>query len=141
MAKPQFLLDLDVIAELTRPAGTRRVFTLFQQRQASCTLPAPVMFALLRGVETLSESPRKSALREFCSGLLQSGLPVLGFEREAAVWLAREAVRREKLGRAWSLLEGELAAIAVTGDLVLVTRDTPRYAGTPGLRLEDWFRP
>lgn len=140
MARRTHLLDLDVLAELTRPAGNRRVFTLFQARQAGCALAAPVVFALQRGIEQMLESARKRALVVFASELLASGMPVLAFDGDAARWLARESARRARLGREWSLLEGQLAAIAGAQELTLVTRNAA-YAGTPGLKLEDWFRP
>lgn len=136
MAKTLYLLDLHVLAELTRPGGNRRVFTLFQQRQGSCALAAPVVTALLRGVEMLPEGIRRERLRGFLQELLQSGPPVLAFDREAALWLAREAARRT---RSWTALEGQLAATAAVNDLTLVTRSTA-FAGTPGLKLDDWFR-
>lgn len=141
MAKPLYLLDLHLLAELTRPTGNRRVFTLFQQRQAQCALAAPVIFGLSRGIEAMPENARREQLGRFLAELLNSGPPVLPFDREAATWLARESVRRRSLGRAWNTLEGQLVAIAAVNDLILVTRSPQTYAGTEKLRLEDWFRP
>lgn len=141
MAKPLYLLDLHLLAELTRPTGNRRVFTLFQQRQALCALAAPVIFCLSRGIESMAGSPRREQLSRFLAELLNSGPPVLSFDREAATWLARESVRRRALGRTWNTLEGQLAAVAAVNDLMLVTRSPQTYAGTEQLRLEDWFRP
>lgn len=139
MAKTLYLLDLDVLAELTRPNGNRRIVTLFAQRQAACALAAPALSVFLSGIESLSESPRKLALASFARELLRSGLPVLAFDREAALWLARETARRAE--RRWSTLEGQQAAIAVSTDHTLVTRAIAEYSGTAGLRIEDWFRP
>jgi tRNA(fMet)-specific endonuclease VapC len=140
MARPTYLLDFEVIAELTRPAGNRRIFTLFQQRQAGCALAAPVISGLLQGVDGLAEGPRRSQLQLFLRELLASGLPVLPFDRDAALWLAREAQRQAQQGRAWSRSEGQVAAIAATRDLALVCRNPLIYAGTRGLVVEDWFR-
>ena len=139
MAKTLYLLDLDVLAELTRPNGNRRVVTLFAQRQSACALAAPALGVFLSGIESLSENPRKLALASFARELLRSGLPVLAFDREAALWLARETARRAE--RRWSSLEGQQAAIAATSDHVLITRATAEYSGTAGLKIEDWFRP
>lgn len=140
MAKPLYLLELDVLAELTRPYGNRRVFTLFQQRQSICALAAPSLYSLLHGVETLADGPRKQQMQGFALELLNSALPVLPFDREAAIWLAREAPRRARHASAWSLAEGETAAIAATRDLVLVSRQPLNYNGVSGLAVEDWFR-
>ena len=65
MAKLSHLLDLPVIAELTRPNGNRRVFTLFQRQQAQCAIAAPTSYALLRGVELMHEGARRALVRAF----------------------------------------------------------------------------
>ncbi|WP_028081131.1 type II toxin-antitoxin system VapC family toxin [Solimonas soli] len=139
MAKLSHLLDLPVIAELSRPNGNRRVFTLFQQRQALCALAAPASYALQRGIELMHAGERRQRLLDFVAELLRSGPPVLPFDGEAASWLARHEPERAR--RAWSLLDGQQAAIAATRELALVTRNASAFAGIAGLRVEDWFRP
>lgn len=141
MAKPLYLLDLDVLAELTRPAGNRRVHTLFQQRQFGCALAAPALYALIRGIGALPEGPRRHQLGAFASELLKGSLPVLAFERESALWLARENNRRGSLSSSWTVMEGQLAGIAAAHEMSLVTRNPTLYGNAPGLRCEDWFRP
>ncbi|MDD3765531.1 MAG: hypothetical protein PHP86_19720 [Nevskiales bacterium] len=141
MAQHQFLLDLPVLAELTRPTGNRRVLTLFREHQHLAAIAAPVAYALLRGVESLAEGARRTQLSQFVLELLRSGPPVLPFDGEAAIWLAREAPRRERQGRSWTPLEGQQAAIATIHELTLVTRSPAVYAGVQNLRVEDWFRP
>src|SRR3546814_7412491 len=76
---------LSVIAELSRPNGNRRVFTLFQQRQGTCAIGAPASYALLRGITGLHDSARRAQLQAFCSELLLSGPTVLPFDQGAAV--------------------------------------------------------
>lgn len=141
MARPVYLLDLPVLAELTRPDGNRRVFTLFQQRQALCALAAPAVYALLRGVERLPEGARRTQLGSFMAELLRSGPAVLAFEGEAAVWLARQATRWERQGRSWTRIDGEQAAIAAVNDLVWATRGPVALGWVEGLKIDDWFRP
>ncbi|TJY58328.1 type II toxin-antitoxin system VapC family toxin [Sinimarinibacterium sp. CAU 1509] len=136
-----YLLDLAVLAELTRPAGNRRVQTLFREHQRVSAIAAPTAYALLRGVEAVPEGARRTQLAGFAHELVRSGPPVLPFDRDAALWLAREAPRRARQGRNWTALEGQQAAIAATQDMVLVTRTPATYAGAQSLRTEDWFRP
>lgn len=141
MAKLTHLLDLPVLAELTRPTGNRRVFTLFARHQAQAAIAAPAAYALLRGVEALHPGPRREQLSAFVSELLVNGPPVLPFDRDAAVWLASTAAERARSQRGWSAIDGQLAAIAATRELALVTRSGSSFAGLAGLRVEDWFRP
>jgi predicted nucleic acid-binding protein len=139
MAKLQYLLDLDVLVELTRPNGNRRVFTLFQQRQALCGLAAPTLLVLLSGIDALADAQRRQQLKAFATELLESGPPVLPFDREAALWLSR--ARPGVAGFSVHSVAAQVAAIATVHDLQLVTHDTRAYAGLGGLRLDDWFRP
>lgn len=141
MAKFSYLLDLSVIAELTRPNGNRRVFTLFQQRQSACAIGAPASYALLRGITGLHDGARRTQLQAFCSELLLSGPAVLPFDQGAAAWLARGDIEQTRARRNWSVLDGQLAAIAASHELTMVTRGAGTFAGLPDLRVEDWFRP
>ena len=141
MARPTYLLDMAVLAELTRPAANRQVLTRFNQHQHASAIAASAAGLLLRGIETLPEGPRRTRLSGFIHELLRSGPQILPFDREAAIWLARAAPRRARQGRAWTMAEGEQAAIAAVREMTLVTRSPTTYAGASGLNTEDWFRP
>lgn len=141
MAKLLYLLDLPVLAELTRPNGNRRVFTLYEQRQKQCALAAPGLYAMLRGINALHEGARREQLAQFAEELLRAGPTVLAFDAEAAIWLARSEVERWRLERSWSALDAQLAAIAATRELALVSRNASAFAGIGDLKVEDWFRP
>ncbi|NGY06506.1 type II toxin-antitoxin system VapC family toxin [Solimonas terrae] len=141
MAKLRYLLDLPVLAELTRPAGNRRVFTLFQQQQSACAIGAPASYALLRGVAGMRDGERREQLQAFTAELLLTGPPVLPFDHDAAIWLARADVDQARTRRNWTVLDAQLAAIAASRELVLVTRGAASFAGLADLRVEDWFRP
>ncbi len=141
MARPRYLLDFAVLVELTRPTGNRLVLTRFRQHQHDCALAAVTAYTLLRGLESLPEGPRRAQLEAFAQELLRSGPPVLAFDLDAARWLAREAPRRERQYRSWTVVEGQQAAIAAVRELRLVTRNPAIYLGVDGLSTEDWFRP
>lgn len=136
-----YLLDLPVVAELTRPLGNRRVFTLFQQRQSRCAMAAPVLAALVEGVEQLPEGPRRQQLRAFVQELLRGGPEVVAYDREAALAQARQAARWQRLARPPGRLAQAQAALALARDWIWVTRLPQPIANTEGLRCEDWFRP
>lgn len=141
VARSRYLLDLAVLAELTRPSGNRLVLTRFRQHQHDCALAAVAVYALLRGIESLPDSARRNQLEVFVQELLRSGPQVLPFDLEAARWLARTAPQRERQYRGWSAIEGQQAATAAVRELRLVTRNPAAYAGADGLVTEDWFRP
>jgi tRNA(fMet)-specific endonuclease VapC len=44
-----------------------------------------------------------------------------------------------KLGKTPSYVDGQIAAIAVVNDLVLVTNNEADYADFQGIQIENWF--
>jgi tRNA(fMet)-specific endonuclease VapC len=58
---------------------------------------------------------------------------------EAAEWFAEERARLSQIGRPPSYPDGQIAAIAATNDLILVTRNTTDFADFIDLQVENWF--
>src|SRR5436190_936997 len=65
--------------------------------------------------------------------------PVLPYSGAAAAWHARERARLEAEGFPRPFADGQVAAIAATEDLVLVTRNVEDFAGYRRLRVESWW--
>jgi tRNA(fMet)-specific endonuclease VapC len=63
-------------------------------------------------------------------------LPILAYDRVAAEFHASERVRL----RSSKYADGQIAAIAVTRGLTLVTANTSDFKAFRDLRLEDWSR-
>lgn len=61
-----------------------------------------------------------------------AAIPVLPFEREAALAYRRVPFERHRLDHL-------IAAHALALDLLLVTRNTRHFARVPGLRVENWI--
>ena len=64
--------------------------------------------------------------------------PILGYDRAAAEWHASERARLMARGRTPSFVDGQIAGIAATNDLVLVTFNNRDFVMFDELRLEDW---
>lgn len=65
-------------------------------------------------------------------------LPVLPYHSAATQWHAAERARLAVLGRTPPFVDGQIAAIAATNGLVLVTANTMDLQHFAGPRLEDW---
>jgi tRNA(fMet)-specific endonuclease VapC len=63
----------------------------------------------------------------------------LGYDQSAAEWQAAEVARLLSIGRPAALLDGQLAAVAATNNLILVTRNVKDFTFYSGLIVEDWF--
>ncbi|THF65091.1 type II toxin-antitoxin system VapC family toxin [Pseudothauera rhizosphaerae] len=136
----KYLLDANVLSELMRPRPNPSLVATVRRHERDSVTASIVYLELWSGVEMLGDTARARYLREGYRGLFApGGLPVLPFDAEAAGWLARERARLLASGRTPPLLDAQIAAIAVTRDLVLVTRNTRDFEPFEGLRLENWF--
>lgn len=71
--------------------------------------------------------------------LLESGLQVLLYGSHAVLWHGQQRTQLEAEGQRPAFADGQIAAIAATNDLVMVTRNHSDFAGYKGLQLLDWF--
>ena len=66
-------------------------------------------------------------------------MPILPYTSIAARWFATERARLVSRGLTPSYPDGQIAAIAATNNLILVTRNTSDVIYFDGLQLENWF--
>ncbi len=138
----KYLLDTNMLSELVRPRPDARVAERARACEHACVTASVVYFELWTGVEMLGDTARARYLREGYGNMFApGGLEVLPFDREAAGWLAHERARLARDGQPRPVLDSQIAAIAVTRGLILVTRNIRDFECFQGLRLEDWFAP
>jgi len=71
--------------------------------------------------------------------LLTSGLTVLPYDGKAALWHGEQRARLEARGLRPPFADGQIAAIAATQALVVVTRNTIDFKAFEGLDVLNWF--
>jgi tRNA(fMet)-specific endonuclease VapC len=98
-----------------------------------------VIHELSYGIQRLADGRRKERFRSYLQNLLSSGLPVLPYDRAAALWHGEQRARLEARGLRPAFADGQIAAIAATQGLVLVTRNISDFAAFDGLQLLNWF--
>jgi tRNA(fMet)-specific endonuclease VapC len=140
MAGMNFLLDSNVISELTRPRADARVLARFKWHRAQVCTAAPVFHELRFGVEAMADGARKTFLASFLDGLFAAGMEVLAYDAHAARWHADERARLQKIGKPPPYVDGQIASIAAVNDLILVTRNVADFRLFSGLRVKDWMR-
>lgn len=65
---------------------------------------------------------------------------ILPYDSEAAEWHAQERARLQRLGKTPTFPDGQIAAIAVTQKLTLVTLNRRDFQNFKGVNLADWTR-
>jgi tRNA(fMet)-specific endonuclease VapC len=127
----KFLLDTNIVSLVARrnKAVTRR----YEAHLDECSIPSIVWHELQFGVQSMRAGAVKAQFLAFYETLVQ---PVLVYDKAAAAYHAAERVRLKSCRSA----DGQIAAIAVTQNLVLVTANMRDFKGFRGIRLEDWSR-
>ncbi|HAG85667.1 MAG TPA: VapC toxin family PIN domain ribonuclease [Cyanobacteria bacterium UBA12227] len=139
MSNPQFLLDTNILSEPLRPVPNPRVMESLV-RFSGLTATATVVFhEMLYGCYRLPNSRKRQAIEAYLRQEVEAKLFLLPYDTQAAKWHASERARLVKLGKTPSYVDGQIAAIAVVNDLVLVTNNEADYADFQGIQIENWF--
>jgi tRNA(fMet)-specific endonuclease VapC len=91
------------------------------------------------GLARLPNGARKRRLTRYLDQVLRGPLQILPYDREAALWHAEERARLSLGGRTPPYVDGQIAAIAATNDVTLVTRNAGDFDDFTNLRVENWF--
>jgi len=138
------ILDTNVVSEPMRTDGNPAVRAWLDRQVAETLyLTATGLSELLVGVEILPKGRRKAGLDAALSELLGVlfGPRILPFDRTAAIAYAPLVGRARASGRAISVADGQIAAIAAVHGMTVATRDTAPFiaAGVPVVN--PWERP
>jgi len=135
-----FLLDTNVLSELTKPQPNPGVLSSLTKHQGTMALPSLVWHEILYGIEKLQEGKRKRALTRFTRDVVAPFFPILSYDDTCASIQARIRVQLEPLGITVPFVDSMIASIALAHNLVLVTRNTLDFEAIPNLVLENWFQ-
>jgi tRNA(fMet)-specific endonuclease VapC len=102
---------------------------------ATCSI---VWHELQYGAARLSVSKKRRAIEAYLEEAVRSALPILPYDEEAATRHASERARLRRRGRPPSAADGQIAAIALVNELVVVTANTKDFRRFQGLVVEDW---
>ncbi|MGV0029064.1 PIN domain-containing protein [Phormidesmis priestleyi] len=139
MVSLRFLLDTNIVSELSRLQPNRFVTTKYVQNIEDIALASVTWHELLYGFHRLPTSRRKEELGFFLRQMIRPNVLVLDYGEAAAEWFASERARLTGLGRSPSYADGQIAAVAVANHLILVTRNVSDYSDFAGLAIENWF--
>lgn len=133
----RYLLDTNVVSELTRPMPRPGVLAGIAAHDGALAISAVTVGELRFGVDLLPPSKRRETLEAHLEALL-TRLTVLPYDRAAALWHGAERARLRQIGRDRPFADGQIAAIATTRGLTLVTHQTADFMFFSSLLVEDW---
>jgi tRNA(fMet)-specific endonuclease VapC len=134
----RYLLDTNVISEPLRPQPDPRIMARLRQHQSVMATATVVWHELLYGAARLPASARRTAIESYLHQVVAPTIPLLPYDERAAEWHANERARLAQIGRPPPFADGQIAAVAQTNQLILVSFNTADYADFLGLVVEDW---
>lgn len=129
----KYLLDTNICsAHMRRPAGLAHRFMQYSGRLA---IPTIVLGELYGGAYMLA-SPNKllAGIRD-----LLEDVDVLSFDLACAETFGKLRGTLKRQGRPVNPIDLQIAAVALTHNLALVTNNTKDFQNIPALALEDWL--
>ncbi len=99
---------------------------------------APVFHELIYGVHRLPPSRRRSVIERFIEEFIRPSIEILPYDTAAAEWHGAERARLVGIGRTPPHFDGQIASIAATNGLILVTFNLADFQHFRGLQVEDW---
>lgn len=134
----KFLLDTSIVSAPAMREPNVKVVRKLQQHGSLCSIAAPVWHELVFGVGRLPAGKRRAALEEYLHAVVRRSFPILPYDEAAADWHGRERARLEDQGRPKPFVDGQIAAIAFTRALTLVTTNAKDFRSFDGLDVVDW---
>lgn len=134
-----YLLDTNILSEPVRNMPNAHVMAQMQARTGKIAIAATSWHELLFGLFRMPASHKQSIIEHYLLKTVQTEIPILDFDADAAAWFAKERARLTQIGRSSSYPDGQIAAVAATNNLILVTRNVADFANFDALQVENWF--
>ncbi len=136
----RFLLDTCIVSVPVTARPNPAVMRQLGLHAHESAIGAPIWHELNFGVRRLPNGRRRIALEAYLEEVVHATVPVLPYDEAAAAWHARERSRLEQAGVPVPYVDAQIAAIARTNGLVLVTANPRDFARFDELEVQDWTR-
>lgn len=137
-----YLLDTNIISEPPKPFASEKVITKLEMYSHNSVISSTVWYELLKGIEILPEGSRKDNLYKYAVEIVQGMYPILPYDEHCASLQADMYARMRKNGTQVSPLDMQIAATALSNNLILVTRNKKDFEPIQkefSLYVENWF--
>ena len=134
----KYLLDTNILSEPLNKQPNQNVIHSLKQHKFDTALATLTLYELQQGAKKFPPSHRQRAILNYIQGI-QETLTILPYDEQAALYHGNESVRLIKTGLTPAFIDAQIASIAVTQRLILVTRNTKDFQYFDGLLVENWF--
>lgn len=137
----RFLLDTSTVSAAMWKVPEPSVLAKLEEHGGQCAISSQVWHELRCGVGRLPRGKRRDVLEAFLRDVVHPTLPILAYDERAAEWLAQERVRLEKAGKQVPVADGQIAAVAATNGIPVVTANLADFRIFKGLAVQNWLAP
>lgn len=137
----RYLLDTNIVSEPLAPGANPNVLARLRQYDGVIAIASVVWHELVFGASRLPDSKQRRAIETYLFEVVERTLPILPYDAAAAGWHGEERARLQALGLTPPFADGQIAAIACTNHLTLVTRNPRDFDHFRDLSVENWFGP
>ena len=114
--------------------------TKLERHQHEIITAAPVWHEMQYGCRRLPRSRKRAVIEVYLFDVVKKNLLILPYDSRAAEWHAKERARLSRKGKPPPFVDGQIAAISMVNDLILVTRNIEDFKMFSGLKTENWHK-
>ncbi|MCQ2604677.1 MAG: type II toxin-antitoxin system VapC family toxin [Spirochaetia bacterium] len=143
MKKVIYLLDTNIVSELTKPRPNTKVIHKLTELQHLCAISSTTWNELLFGIKIMSAGKRKDFLFSKLVNDIQAAFHIIPYDDHASWIHADLRAKLRETGKIKSFQDTQIASIAIANQMVLVTRNSvdfqPIQEVSSVFYLENWF--
>lgn len=136
----RYLLDTTIVSAPISKTPNLLIVEQLSRHEHACAIASPVWHELTFGCGRLPQGKRRTILEAYLRDVIRATFPILPYDEMAAAWHGRERARLESIGRPAPYADGQIAAVAHTNGLILVTVNRKDFARFKDVRVEDWSK-
>ena len=121
-----------------RPIPNPIVFERVNLYRSEIATASTVVHELLYGCLRLPKSKKRQAFMDYINDSVLN-LPIIDYDSSAAQCHAQERARLSKIGKTLAFADGQIASIASSNGLILVTNNVADFQYFENLKIENWF--
>ena len=137
-----YLLDTNIVSEPTKLSPNEKVIQKLADNLEYSCISAVTWAEILSGIKTMPDGKRKTCLFDYFIESVQKQFEILPFDASAANIYSDLYERLKTKGAPAQRFDLMIAAIAISNNLILVTRNVSDFADiakNSNLMIENWF--
>jgi predicted nucleic acid-binding protein len=123
----RYLLDTNIVSEVSKKRASGKVLNFIQANETQCAVPAIVVAERYYGANSAPPNQRGAMLKSVRDFRNEFADRILPFDAEAAATWGEYVARPALRNRPRSYPDTQIAAIALTHNLIVVTRNTDDF--------------